>query len=202
MTNVDQCPPASEWYDRLYDAVRVDVDWQPHSRSIHARTAPRRASGQDAAAEASTGRYPFRSRRGAGFSARRPTDQGSPAGPGATSGNVISVQRVVAPAPEQPLNRVQNAHPHCLPVQVPLVEHGVRLHGCMDSRFVAVLVHEELRGAVNVEVRYRRRYSVRIARAAWRLVARLPAGNARVAARLALSANLAADRHLGLCRRR
>ncbi len=37
--------------------------------------------------------------------------------------------------------------------RVPLLQHGVRIHGGMDRRVLAVLLHEDLGGAVDVEVR-------------------------------------------------
>ena len=42
--------------------------------------------------------------------------------------------------------------PHRVAVEVALVEHGIRPHGGMDRRVLAVLLHEHVGGAVDVEV--------------------------------------------------
>ncbi len=42
--------------------------------------------------------------------------------------------------------------PHRVAVQVALIEHGIRPHGGVDRRVLAVLLHEDVGGAVDVEV--------------------------------------------------
>ena len=54
--------------------------------------------------------------------------------------------------PLQFLHRPQYPLPHRKPAQVALIEHDIRLHGGMDRRVVAVVLHDEVGGAVDVEV--------------------------------------------------
>ncbi len=49
-------------------------------------------------------------------------------------------------------HRPQYPLPHRIPLQVARLEHRVRPHGGMDRRVLAVLLHEDLGGAVDVEV--------------------------------------------------
>ena len=53
---------------------------------------------------------------------------------------------------KQHLDSLHNPQPRRLPVQVALLKHGIRVQGSVDRRFVAVLLHQELGGAVDVEV--------------------------------------------------
>ncbi len=54
--------------------------------------------------------------------------------------------------PLQLPHRPQYPPPHRVPVQVALLQHGNRPHGGMDRRVLAVLLYEEVGGAVDVEV--------------------------------------------------
>ena len=54
--------------------------------------------------------------------------------------------------PLQLLHRPQDALSHRGAIKVALIEHGIRPHGDMDRRVGAVLLHEHLGGAVDVEV--------------------------------------------------
>ena len=54
--------------------------------------------------------------------------------------------------PLQFLHRPQYPPPNRVPVQVAFLKHRIRPHGGMDRRVVAVLLHEDLGGAVDVEV--------------------------------------------------
>ncbi len=46
------------------------------------------------------------------------------------------------------------------PVQVALIEHGIRPHGGLDRRVLAVAPHEDVGGAVDVEVGDQRLFHV------------------------------------------
>ncbi len=49
-------------------------------------------------------------------------------------------------------HRPQNPLPHRVAVQVASLEHGIRPHGGLDRRVLAVPLHEDVGGAVDVEV--------------------------------------------------
>ena len=49
-------------------------------------------------------------------------------------------------------NRRNDPPPHRRPVQVALVEHGVGLHGGLDSSGFTVLLDQSVGGAIDVEV--------------------------------------------------
>ena len=49
--------------------------------------------------------------------------------------------------PLQHLHRPQYPLPHLTPLQVALLEHGIRPHRGMDRRVLAVALHEDLGGA-------------------------------------------------------
>ncbi len=53
--------------------------------------------------------------------------------------------------PLQLLNRPQYPPPHRAAVQIPLLKHGIRPHGGVDRRVLAVLLHEHMGRAVDVE---------------------------------------------------
>ena len=54
--------------------------------------------------------------------------------------------------PPQLLHRLEYLPPHRGPVQVARLKHGVRPHGGMGRRVGAVVLHEHLGGAEDVEV--------------------------------------------------
>ena len=54
--------------------------------------------------------------------------------------------------PLQLLHRPQYLLPHPVAVQVALLKHRIHPQGGMDRRVLAVLLHEEAGGAVDVEV--------------------------------------------------
>ncbi len=54
--------------------------------------------------------------------------------------------------PLQLLHRLQYPPPHRIPVQVATLKHGIRPHGGMDRRVLAVLLHEGLGAALDVQV--------------------------------------------------
>ncbi len=54
--------------------------------------------------------------------------------------------------PLQLLHRPQYPLPNREAVQVALIEHGVGVHGSMDRRVLVEYLHEELGGAVDVEI--------------------------------------------------
>ena len=55
------------------------------------------------------------------------------------------------PHPPQPLHRPQYPLPHRKPVQVASLKHGIGTHGGMDQRVLAVVLYEDVSGAVDVE---------------------------------------------------
>ncbi len=54
--------------------------------------------------------------------------------------------------PLQLLHRPQHPSPHRVAVQVADLKHGVRPHGGLDRRVLAVLLYDDAGGAVDVEV--------------------------------------------------
>ncbi len=54
--------------------------------------------------------------------------------------------------PLQFLHRPQYPLPHRIAVELALLKHGIRPHGGMDRRVLAVLFHEEVGAAVDVEI--------------------------------------------------
>ncbi len=54
--------------------------------------------------------------------------------------------------PLQLPDRPQHPPPHRAAAQVALLEHGIRPHGCFHRRVLAVVLHEDVGAAVDVEV--------------------------------------------------
>ncbi len=50
------------------------------------------------------------------------------------------------------LDRLHDPQPHSLAFQVALVEHGVGLHGGVNSSVGAVVLHEKVGSAADVEI--------------------------------------------------
>ena len=73
-------------------------------------------------------------------------------GPGAGAGLSVNHLTRLWPCPLQLLDRPQNPLPRRKPVQVASLKHGIRPHGGMDRRVIAVVLHEEVGRAVDVEV--------------------------------------------------
>ncbi len=55
-------------------------------------------------------------------------------------------------SPRQLLHRPQYPLPRRKPVQVASLEQGIRTHGGVEARFLAVLLYDDIVGAVDVEV--------------------------------------------------
>ncbi len=53
---------------------------------------------------------------------------------------------------EQRLDGLDDPQPHPLPVEVAVIEHCVGIHGGVDRGLRAVLLHEQVGRAVDVEV--------------------------------------------------
>ena len=57
---------------------------------------------------------------------------------------------VARPRLYQRLDGLHDTQPHPLPVQVALLDHGVGFHGGFDRGLGAVLLHEDVGGAVDI----------------------------------------------------